>query len=96
MGGKNETIIGGLRAHVSGTDVHVHDDQKKLKYAQVSSTFKKDMKQALEDLKNTEGGVILEALPGYRNLSVFHAGNEYGLSVMSDSITELNGFLKGL
>ena len=55
MGGKNETTISGLRLHVSNSNVHIHDDSKKLKFEMSSRNFKQEVEEAFSSL--TSNGI---------------------------------------
>ena len=55
MGGSYETKVTELRMHVSGREVHVHDDKRGLKFTAAQNIFKRRVEEALEDLKGTEG-----------------------------------------
>lgn len=60
MGGSNETKISGLRFHVSGGDVHAHNDAGSMKFRRSSSEFKSDLKGALDALKKQDGVIKIE------------------------------------
>jgi hypothetical protein len=64
MGGSNETRLGQYRAHVStdnGCDptVHIHDDQNSLRFECAADTFKQEMREAIKELNNSDGGMIV-------------------------------------
>jgi len=62
MGGTNEKSIQNLRFHVNGDEVHVHDDISKKKFYCKKDFFKKEMKEILEALENTDGIMKIESL----------------------------------
>ena len=55
MGGTNEKSIQNLRFHVSGDEVHIHDDTSKKKFYCKKDFFKKEMIESLEALKDADG-----------------------------------------
>jgi len=55
MGGSCEKKISGIRMHVNNGDVHVHDDDKKLKFETSVSDFKEEVEDALKQFKNKDG-----------------------------------------
>lgn len=55
MGGSCEKKISGIRMHVNNGDVHVHDDDKKLKFKTSASDFKEEVKDALKQFKKKDG-----------------------------------------
>ena len=55
MGGTNETTIAGLRMHVSGSDVHIHDDVRKLKFSKSKRDFNSDFKSAIKGFIKLDG-----------------------------------------
>ena len=59
MGGRDETVISGLRMHVSGNSVHVHDDARKLKFETSCKNFKEDMSSTFKDLEKKDGVVAI-------------------------------------
>ena len=99
MGGSNETIINGLRFHVSNGCVHIHDDSKKLKFEMNTRDFKNEIKDAYKQLEN-EDGLIEISSSIYSNDSFFVMKNagEYSifLTKFDTSKTTLDNFLKGI
>jgi len=61
MGGTNEKSIQNLRFHVNGDEVHIHDDVSKKKFYCKKDFFKKEMKEILEALENTDGIMKIES-----------------------------------
>lgn len=55
MGGTSEDTISGLRIHVSGSDIHIHDDSKSLKFEMDLDIFKKEVDASFEALKKYDG-----------------------------------------
>lgn len=62
MGGTNETLIDGLRFHVNGTAVHIHDDNKKLKFESTTTDFSKQVTEVLKELESADGIVKISGL----------------------------------
>ena len=60
MGGSNGDTISGLRFHVSGGEVHVHDDSKSIKFTARPNDFKEQVSDALELLDDEDGMVKIE------------------------------------
>jgi len=55
MGGRNEETICGLRMHINGSEVHIHDDGKSMKFVTDCENFKEKMKEGFEALKKADG-----------------------------------------
>jgi hypothetical protein len=93
MSGTNETLIGGLRFHVSGTTVHVHDDNRKLKFEGNAIGFKQQVEIALKELEKTEG--IIKISGTKDDLCIVSDGKKISLFLSSnqDVKSDLNSFL---
>jgi len=83
MGGKNETVICGLRFHENNGNVHIHDDAKQFKYEAPVEEFKEDVQDAFDTLMEKEGIVKITGMKDDfyimkqgRNISVFLMGND--------------------
>lgn len=77
--------------HISGNDIHVHDDSRKLKFTQDKASFKKDLEEALKDLEVTDGVVLITGTSG-QNLCI-GARNGKTFAVLVDD-TDLRADLK--
>lgn len=59
MGGMNEKRVNGLRMHISGNEVHIHDDSKNLKFTRDAEDFTADINGAFKEFdSSTIDGVI--------------------------------------
>jgi len=86
VGGKNETVICGLRFHENNGNVHIHDDAKKLKFEAPADEWKEDIKSAFVSLKDKEGVV---KIMGTRNdLYVMKQGKSITVFLMDNSSIE--------
>jgi len=100
MGGSNETTIAGLRMHVSGGEVHVHDDSHSLKFSKKVEDFKSEVKDVLDDSQfgsnNPDGIMIIEADKGANLCIGRHNKNVFAFLLGTSSIkSQLDSFIKG-
>jgi hypothetical protein len=59
--GKDQTSISGLRFQKNDNgEVHIHDDQRKLKLEMKGSDFKAAAEDALKQFKNNEGAIKID------------------------------------
>lgn len=58
MGGTNEQTLNGLRLHINGGEVHVHDDSKGLKFTSARAIFKHQVSEAVEELDKFKGDCV--------------------------------------
>lgn len=68
MGGTNERTVVGHRMHVSGTEVHIHDDSKYLKFRMPSKDFKKAVEDTMKDLTTSPGIIQIVGASGSATL----------------------------
>jgi hypothetical protein len=98
MAGSNSSTISGLRFHINDAEdaVHVHDDSASLKFELDKSSFRKEAKDALENLRKDSGTV---AIKGKTNTSLYFMNDEGSYSIFlsngSGVKNELEKFLKG-
>ena len=71
MGGTNEETISGLRVHLKNGDVHLHDDDKNLKFKMESSEFKEEIEDAF---KEKNDGVVVIPGDGKNSLCILKTG----------------------
>lgn len=60
MGGTNPETILGMRLHISGGDVHIHDDAKSMKFSMDQSKFKKELEDSIDELTSSDGIITIE------------------------------------
>lgn len=94
MGGKNEDKISGLRLHISGGNVHIHDDSKKLKFKADSDYFKKEVELAFKTFKKSDG--IVEIDGDEDSLCIMKSGQVISMFVKDSTgiKQKLQSFLK--
>jgi hypothetical protein len=81
MGGLNETKINGLRMHIEGGDVHVHDDSKSLKF----SLNQRDFKKEIDEVMKSEGDGVSAIEGRGASLCVVKRGKTTGIFLMDMS-----------
>lgn len=92
MGGSNEEKIGGYRVHISSGEIHLHDDDKGLKFEMESADFKHEIQDAL---KEKGDGIIEIAGTGKNSLCLFKTGRTVNVFLKGKSIkTELKNYLR--
>lgn len=94
MGGSNETLINGLRLHVSGGEVHIHNDKSHDKFSLEEDMFKSEVKSALNTLKKRDG---VSCIPGTGSQALYIMKNDgvYNLFVGGKSIKkDLESFIR--
>ena len=89
MGGSNESKIDGLRFHLNNGEVHVHDDNNKLKFVSALNNFKDEVKTAFEELTNIDGtyeikGKTKVSLYIFKNKKMTHIFVANGKSVRKE------------
>ncbi len=96
MGGNNETKICGLRFHESGGNVHIHDDDKNLKFETSTEGFIEDIDSAFESLNEKEGIVRITGMKN--DLYVMKQGRNISVFLMDNSSIKrkLQDFIKGI
>jgi len=62
MGGLNETTINGYRLHINDEDVHIHDDDRDLKFVCDAEDFKTEVQEAFDQLKSSDGIYKIEGI----------------------------------
>ena len=67
MGGSKGETISGLRLHISGGDVHVHDDSKNLKFNVESNEFRVECETGLDYLNELKDDGLYEITGVGRN-----------------------------
>ena len=96
---KTTDTIQGLRFQVypETREVHIHDDQKNLKFIDTIKSFKKDLASALKDFDKGPGSTIIEGTSKDR-LYLVHDGKMLHVSILGDQdyTKEVEGFLKKL
>ncbi len=61
MGGTNSDTVCGMRFHIEGgSDVHIHDDSRKIKFICSRGTFKEELDEALDLLEEEDGMVKID------------------------------------
>lgn len=95
MGGTNEETIGGLRAHIKNSNVHIHDDSKNLKFEMGSSEFRNEIEDALKTLKKSEGIIEIPG-DGKNNLCIMRSGRNFSMFLKDNASIKqkLQSFLK--
>jgi hypothetical protein len=94
---KNTNTINGLRFQkYDSKEVHVHDDSRSVKFVSSTTEFKKDVKNALSQLKGD--GAIIVGGTSKEKLLLIKDGKVLSAVILSDQdITkELNSFLSSL
>jgi hypothetical protein len=96
---KTTDTIQGLRFQVypETKEVHVHDDQKNLKYIDTAKSFKRDVAGALKDFEKAPGSAIIEGTSKDR-LCLMHDGKTLHVSIIGgqDYTKEVKDFLNKL
>lgn len=99
MGGSNEIVIKGLRMHVNDTEgkVHVHDDNRGLKFTAGSKDFKSEISKALASLDKTDGIVSISGDTSVK-LLVLRDGKSFHTFLADDSSNkkDLETFIKDI
>lgn len=96
MGGINETKIGGLRLHENAGEVHVHDDDKSVKFVMDALNFKKEIQDALDLLLRGDG---VFKINGKNNvpLYIIRDGSSYDISVGGTGVKgKLQRFIRSI
>lgn len=97
MGGTNETKIVGLRAHVSGRQVHLHDDSSGRKF----TTTKRELQKAVEgfqsDTRRSDGVRLVDGVSGADQLLLGKSGSRTFVSVVSagKAVADLKRWVDG-
>lgn len=96
MGGTNETTLSGLRMHVSGGKVHIHDDSKKVKFTADTKTFKKEVESVMLEFNSVEGAMVVSGeTPGVYIVFIKN-GDDVMMSLYQEGsvLDQLKVFLK--
>jgi len=99
MGGDitNKTISNLRYQTYTGGKLHIHDDAKRLKFVADAKTFKKDVEEALKDLKAAKGGAAQILGTSVEVVYLIQDGGKTFVVVAKDSDEkELVNFVKGL
>ena len=96
MGGQNETKLNGLRMHINNNEVHIHDDNKGMKFYMSCPDFKTEAEESLKELEKAEGIVKIS---GDRcdDLYLMKTGNKTKMFLMDKNSSikkELKSFLR--
>ena len=93
---KDSTTINGLRFQTYDTKVvHIHDDSHGVKFESDSSTFKKEMSDALKQLESDEGVVAIQGLKNTRFLVCKHGKNFNAVVVKDEDMKQqIEDFIK--
>lgn len=96
MGGQFETKLNGLRMHVNNNEVHIHDDNKGMKFYMPSSDFKAEINESLKEFEKAEGTVKIS---GERcdDLYLMKTGNKIKMFLMDKNSSikkDLKSFLR--
>jgi hypothetical protein len=96
MGGSNETIVNGLRMHISANHVHIHDDHNNLKFESEATYFKSEVKKALEELKDNDGIIKITGEKSRDDLCIVSDGGILSmfLTCQNSIESDLKTFLK--
>lgn len=98
MGGTCESIIGGIRFHVQGLNVHAHDDQHRLKFSCERKKFKKEVASAFKSLEGQDAVIQIESTEaGNTGLCIAREGGKYFTFLRNPNSvkSDLQNFLKG-
>jgi hypothetical protein len=94
MGGTNETTINSLRLHVNNGNVHIHDDNKSLKFECSGASFKSQCADALTTLAAEDG--IFRLTGSKDDMLLIKDGKKFNLCLIADKDmkSELESFIK--
>lgn len=99
MGGDiyNKTSHGLRYQTYSGGQLHIHDDAKSLKFVANTKAFKKDVEEALKDLKAAHGGAIQIVGTSIEVLYLIQdSGKTFILVAKNSDEKELKDFVRSL
>jgi len=97
MGGTNEKRIVGLRAHVSGREVHLHDDSSGRKFRTSKRALQRDLEGFQSDTRRSDGVRLVGGASGSDPLLLGKAGSRTFVSVVSpgSAVAELKRWVDG-
>lgn len=83
MGGTNEKRVAGLRVHVSGRQVHLHDDSSGRKFSTTKRTLQKELDDFQRETKRSDGVKLVDGSSGTDTLLLGKTGSKTFVSVVS-------------
>lgn len=101
MGGTNETTIRNLRFHVNNGEIHVHDDNRSIKFVKDAAAFKKEVQDAIDNLEGTEGITAIDGM-GIPDLCIGKHDGKLFMFIHGDGLREdvlqsdLKSFLRSI
>lgn len=86
--------MGDLRCHVNNGEVHIHDDGRTLKFYMGADDFKKEVNDALDSLRRTDGVIPIKG-KGTTELFIVSKDGDFSMFLHggADCVHDLKSFV---